>query len=400
MKKIFDTEIKSNVKVAENIFRLEILSQELSEIVSAGQFVQVKISDEFTLRRPFGIASAKNGVIKIFYRLVGRGTNSLANKKAGEHLDILGALGNGFNTNIVGRILLVGGGMGLAPLLSVAEKISAVDVLIGGKNAGEVNFWVKEFQNEVEKIYITTDDGSRGSKGFTTTLLPEVLEYDNYAAIYTCGPEIMMRGVAQIANENDLACYVSFERRMACGLGACLSCSIDTLQGRKKVCKDGPVFDAAEIFTFKSAKISSNFSFLKNKSEFKIFAADCIEAEQTFERSPNACVKLVRTAMEACVKWLYDNDKKFIKISGKNTSDKLFELISSRSFAVAVGKNLLNKIHHCRKAGNQAIHNEKDFNYEEGVRCLINLFDFVQWIDRNYGKNYKPRIFEIEKIPT
>ena len=248
MKKLFDTEIKSNVEVAENIFRLEIFSQELSEIANAGQFVQVKISDDFTLRRPLGIASAKNGVVKIFYRLIGRGTKFLSAKKSGEHLNILGALGNGFNTNVDGRILLVGGGMGMAPLLSVAEKIPAVDILMGGKTADEIIFWIHEFKPEVTKIYITTDDGSRGSKGFVTTLLPEVLDYEDYAAIYTCGPEIMMRGVAKIAKENNIPCYVSFERRMACGLGACLSCSIDTLNGRKKVCKDGPVFKADEVF--------------------------------------------------------------------------------------------------------------------------------------------------------
>lgn len=250
MKKLFETEIKSNVEVAEKIYRLEILAQELSEIAKAGQFVQVKLSDEFTLRRPLGIASSKNGVVKIFYRILGRGTKYLSTKKSGEKLNILGALGNGFNTNVDGRILLAGGGMGLAPLLSAAEKLPAVDVLMGGKNAGEVNFWIKEFQPEVGKIFITTDDGSRGSLGFLTSLLPEVLEYENFSAIYTCGPEIMMRGVAKIAAENNLPCYVSFERRMACGLGACLSCSIDTSRGRKKVCKDGPIFDAEEVFNF------------------------------------------------------------------------------------------------------------------------------------------------------
>ncbi len=248
MAKIFDAEIKSNAAVAENIYRLEIVAQELAETASAGQFVQVKLSDEFTLRRPLGIASAKNGVIKIFYRVVGHGTEILSQKKSGEMLNILGALGNGFNTDIDGRILLVGGGMGLAPLLSAAEKLDAVDVLIGGKNRGEVDFWLKEFKPAVGKIFITTDDGSRGSLGFVTTLLPEVLDYENYAAIYTCGPEIMMRGVAKIASENDIPCKVSLERRMACGLGVCLSCSIDTASGRRKICKDGPVFDAHEVF--------------------------------------------------------------------------------------------------------------------------------------------------------
>ncbi len=248
MLKIFDTEIISNAEVSANIFKLEINAPELSQIAKAGQFVQVKISDEFTLRRPLGIASAKNGVVKIFYRVIGKGTEFLSTKETGEHLNILGALGNGFDTNINGRILLIGGGMGLAPLLSVAEKIDAVDVLIGGRNKGEVDFWIKEFRAEVDKIYITTDDGSLGSRGFVTSLLPEVLEYEDYAALYTCGPEIMMRGVYKIAVENNLPCYVSLERRMACGLGACLSCSIDTASGRKKVCKDGPIFDAREVF--------------------------------------------------------------------------------------------------------------------------------------------------------
>lgn len=249
MAKIFDAEIKSNAAVAENIYRLEIFAQELAETARAGQFVQVKLADEFTLRRPLGIASAKSGVVKIFYRVVGHGTEVLSTKKAGDTLNVLGALGNGFDTNLDGKILLVGGGMGLAPLLSVAEKADEVDVLIGGKNRGEVEFWIKEFRAEVGKVFITTDDGSFGSLGFVTSILPEVLEYENYAAIYTCGPEIMMRGVAQIAGENNIPCKVSLERRMACGLGVCLSCSIDTASGRRKICKDGPVFAASEVFT-------------------------------------------------------------------------------------------------------------------------------------------------------
>lgn len=248
MKKVFDTEILSNVEVAEKIFRLEVFEPELSVISKPGQFVAVKISDEFTLRRPFGIASAKNGIIKIFYRVVGRGTEVLSKKKVGEKLNVLGALGKGFDTEIYGKILLVGGGMGLAPLLSAAEKIENVDVLIGGKNKSEAIFWYKEFRPAVKNFFVTTDDGSLGRKGFVTDLLPSVLETEDYSAVFTCGPEIMMRQVAFEAMARNLICEVSFERRMACGLGACLSCSIDTSQGRKKVCKDGPVFNASEVF--------------------------------------------------------------------------------------------------------------------------------------------------------
>ena len=247
MKKIFDTEIKSNVEVAEKIFRLEIDCPELAKISLPGQFAEVQLGENFTLRRPFGIASKKNNSVRMFYRVVGRGTKFLSSKKVGEHLNILAPLGNGFDTNVTEKILLVGGGMGLAPLLSVAEKISA-DVLIGGKNKGEVIFWRDEFKNIAEEIFITTDDGSFSQKGFVTDLMPKILTEKKYSAVYTCGPEIMMRGVWKIASEKNLPCEVSFERRMACGLGACLSCSIDTINGRKKVCKDGPVFKAEEVF--------------------------------------------------------------------------------------------------------------------------------------------------------
>ena len=246
MIKTFDTEILSNDEVAENIFRIIVDAPELAETSHAGQFIQVKISDAFTLRRPFGIASTAGGRVKIFYRVVGHGTEILSHKHAGERLDILGALGKGF-TPRDGKILLVGGGMGLAPLLCASENFSA-DVLIGGRNVGEVNFWQDEFRPNVEEIFVTTDDGSAGHYGFVTDLLPEILSAKNYSAVLTCGPEIMMRGVARIADEKNLPCEVSFEKRMACGLGACLSCSIDTVDGRKKVCKDGPVFDARKVF--------------------------------------------------------------------------------------------------------------------------------------------------------
>lgn len=248
MKKIFDTKIKSNVEVAENIFCMEIDAPALAEISKPGQFVEIQISDNFTLRRPIGIASAKNDCVKIFYRVVGKGTKILSEKKIGENLNILGALGNGFDMETNGRILLVGGGMGLAPLLSVAEKAEYADVLIAVKNKTEAVFWYKEFRPFAKAFFVTTDDGSLGRKGFATELLPSIMEVENYSAVYTCGPEIMMRGVAFEVMAREIFCQVSFERRMACGLGACLSCSIDTTNGRKKVCKDGPVFDAQEVF--------------------------------------------------------------------------------------------------------------------------------------------------------
>lgn len=248
MKKIFETEIMSNFEVAEKIYRLEMYAPELAAMSRAGQFIEVQLAEDFTLRRPFGVSSTKNDTVKIFYRVVGQGTKFLSRRNFGEILNVLGPLGNGFESGVEGKVLLVGGGMGLAPLLCAAEQSKSVDVLIGGKTADEVTFWLDEFAEDVGEIFVTTDDGSFGEKGFVTNFLPKILQAGNYSAVYTCGPEIMMRNVAMEVLANEIPCRVSFERRMACGLGACLSCSIDTAHGRKKVCKDGPVFDAQEVF--------------------------------------------------------------------------------------------------------------------------------------------------------
>ena len=167
----------------------------------------------------------------------------------GESVGVLGPLGHGFGMGY-SHPLLVGGGMGLSPLLYVAAAYAGkADVLMGGKTADEL-FWTELFAPLGGRTFITTDDGSLGTKGFTTTLLPDLLEAKDasYDAVLVCGPEIMMRGVAKIAAAHGLPCEVSLEKRMGCGRGACLSCSIDTAHGRRKVCKDGPVFPAEEVF--------------------------------------------------------------------------------------------------------------------------------------------------------
>ncbi len=133
----------------------------------------------------------------------------------------------------------------------------------------------------------------------------------------------------------------------------------------------------------------NNFAFLNDKPEYRSFSKDCVDAEKAFQNSYDSCVKLVRTALDAAIKWVYSNDK---KISG--ASDNLFDLISKPSFERAVGKNLADKLHYCRKAGNEAIHNEKEFSAQEAEQCLKNLFDFVQWLDNRYGKNFMPRTFK------
>lgn len=246
-----DGEILLQKKRMKDVYELTVSCEKIPGLAAPGQFAQVGLPEgDVILRRPLGIAEhdEEKGTITFFYRVVGRGTKLLSYHGIGDRLSILGPLGHGF-TREVSRPLLVGGGMGLSPLLSWAKEFPGkADVLMGGKTAEEL-FWQEDFQDCVKEVHITTDDGSLGEKGFTVALLPRLLETHDYDAVITCGPEIMMRSVAKIAAEAQIPCQVSLERRMGCGLGACLSCSIDSTDGRRfKVCKDGPVFWAQDVF--------------------------------------------------------------------------------------------------------------------------------------------------------
>ena len=250
-KVIEEATILSQQEVAPAVYRLVLRAPNIARTAQPGQFLEVQLTgSNHVLRRPLGLAEKdeREGSVTLFYRVVGQGTAFLTQKKSGEALSLLGPLGHGFDLSF-SQPLLVGGGMGLSPLLSYAQqRPGACDILMGGRTAREL-FWQEFYQALVEKIFLTTDDGSLGTKGFVTNLLPSLLAKKSYDGILVCGPEIMMRGVAKIAREAGVRCQVSLEKRMACGLGACLSCSLDTTSGeRKKVCKDGPVFWAEEVF--------------------------------------------------------------------------------------------------------------------------------------------------------
>ncbi len=145
------------------------------------------------------------------------------------------------------RPLLVGGGLGLAPLLFLAQDFGGrADILMGGRTADEV-FWEDLYADCCRQIFVTTDDGSRGTQGTVMALLPGLLAAGGYDAVYVCGPSPMMRAVAAACRQSGVACQVSLEKYMACGLGACLSCSCKGRGGRVKICTDGPVFWAGEV---------------------------------------------------------------------------------------------------------------------------------------------------------
>lgn len=254
MKKLVVTgTILLNKAVNENVKHMVIKAPEIANLAEPGQFVHVKtLHSENFLRRPFSIADVdKNeGTITLIYRIVGKGTAEYAELKVGEQFSILGPIGNGFELKS-GRPLLIGGGVGIAPLIYLARKLKDEKpiLLIGGKNKDEV-FWKDYLEEFADKIYITTDDGSVGFKGFTIQLLPQILAENKIEHIYTCGPNIMMEGVAKLAHEQDIDCQVSLEKRMACGIGVCLGCTFEgkLTKKRRKVCTEGPVFPSKEVF--------------------------------------------------------------------------------------------------------------------------------------------------------
>lgn len=227
---------------------------EIAKAAIPGQFVHLRINDTLAplLRRPISIAGADGeaGTLTLIYRIVGQGTAMLAKLQAGDMVDCMGPLGTGFDLDCE-RPLLVGGGMGLAPLLCLAQALcpKPVTVLMGGRNREEL-FWQELFAEACRHTHITTDDGSLGRQGLTIDLLPELLAGGQFDRVIACGPKPMLAGAAKLAVEQKIGCQVSLEDYMACGVGACLSCTCAGTDGkRRKVCTDGPVFWAGEVFS-------------------------------------------------------------------------------------------------------------------------------------------------------
>lgn len=266
-------------QIAPRYFQLTLASAYISSNAKPGQFVQVRCSEEYDplLRRPFSIhrISKKTKRFSLLYEVVGKGTELLSQAKVGAELDLLGPLGNGFSidkskSRLAGSrktlsssnkeagqtAILVGGGMGVAPLVSLAEQITndkfqmtnSLHVLIGAKNKKQV-LCEKTFREITDKVLVCTDDGSLGQKSLVSDILLEKLSVVSCQSlvIYACGPKAMLKAVADIAAQKKIACQVSMEARMACGIGTCLGCVIKTKDGYKKVCNDGPVFNSKEI---------------------------------------------------------------------------------------------------------------------------------------------------------
>lgn len=234
--------IIENTQLTATVYKMK-LSGDVSEITSPGQFVNIKI-DGLYLRRPISVCDSENGVLTLIYKVVGKGTEKMAEMEAGTELDILTGLGNGYNTELSGdKPLLVGGGVGVPPLYMLAKKLIAegkkVTVILGFNTKDEI-FCEDDFKALGADVIVATADGSYGVKGFVTDALSGV----EYTYFYTCGPEPMLKALYKATATSG---QFSFEERMGCGFGACMGCSCKTITGYKRICKDGPVLEKEEI---------------------------------------------------------------------------------------------------------------------------------------------------------
>ena len=239
-------------QVGPSIWRMQLELPLTARDAKPGQFIHIKVNDpRYILRRPISIAGTEpgKGLVEIIYRIVGKGTEAMSHLKEGDVVDCLGPLGTAFDM-VKDHIVGIGGGVGIAPILFMARKAKPgqMTVVIGGRNKEEV-FWKDFFPKTVKQLIVTTDDGSYGIKGFSVSVLPELFKNGNVDEACVCGPGIMMRITAQMAKEAGVACEVSMERRMGCGIGTCLGCVCDRADGKGhyKVCVDGPVFKAEEV---------------------------------------------------------------------------------------------------------------------------------------------------------
>ena len=234
--------IIDNAPLTQTVYKMK-LQGDVSDITSSGQFVNIKL-DGLYLRRPISVCDCEGDVLTLIYKVVGKGTEQMAKMTAGEELNILTGLGNGYDLSLSGdKPLLLGGGVGVPPLYMLAKKLIAegkkVSVVLGFNTKEEV-FCEDDFKALGADVFVTTVDGSYGIKGFVTDAMKDI----DYSYFYTCGPEPMLKAIYKVSATSG---QFSFEERMGCGFGACMGCSCKTITGYKRICKEGPVLKKEEI---------------------------------------------------------------------------------------------------------------------------------------------------------
>jgi dihydroorotate dehydrogenase electron transfer subunit len=247
-KRIESLQVIENKNLTHDIYTLELSSATLLPEIKPGQFVQAKVegSPDTFLRRPLSVhdVNYEKKTIKLLIQIAGKGTRKLSQLNPGDYLNIIYPLGNSFTLPQKGqKILLAGGGCGVAPLLFLGRYLKnesfIPDILLGFRNSERIIEY-NEYA-EIGKVYITTEDGSTGEKGFITD--HPILAEQKFDIVYCCGPDPMMKAIAKYCRKNNTDCEVSLENLMGCGIGACLCCVVETVKGNICTCIDGPVFN-------------------------------------------------------------------------------------------------------------------------------------------------------------
>lgn len=249
--------VTDRVQVTNDIVRLALLAPDIGRAAVPGQFVMVRsvAALDPLLRRPFSISRINNdNTLEILVKVIGKGTRALAALKVGDQVDVLGPLGHGFTLPEQGQACLVGGGIGAAPLLFLAQRVAlkmptaSIQVLLGARNKAEVTAMADPFRALGLQVQLATDDGTAGLHGLVGELLTALPGGAAPTQVYACGPHLMLAAVARISKEKGWPCQVSTEAIMACGLGACLGCAVPRHGGGfLHVCKQGPVFAAGDL---------------------------------------------------------------------------------------------------------------------------------------------------------
>lgn len=245
-----------NHKIAEDTYEMILKTPGIAEAAKPGQFVNLRLSDKLDplLRRPISLhdVDTGEGTISMLYMVVGKGTRMMTEFEEGEIIDVLGPLGNGWDTEREGNYyVLVGGGIGVAPLYPLARELKSkgknVELIVGAKSAKYLTD-TSIYEDIGVKVTVTTDDGTAGIKGFVTAALSTSIDAGECDQIYACGPKPMLKFVEKIALEKNVSGQVSTESHMGCGLGVCLLCPTSVKAGGyKRTCTDGPVFEIGEL---------------------------------------------------------------------------------------------------------------------------------------------------------
>jgi len=253
-KTVQNLQVVSNHRLNKDHVVLELKSPVTLEGIVPGQFANILVdkSPAIFLRRPFSIYQVdyKCNTVSFLIKCIGEGTKTLSTTSIGENLSVIFPLGQGFtDPPAISKVLLVGGGVGVAPLLLLAERLQdlghEVHILLGARNAEDLI--ELDIFSKFGILHTTTEDGTHGTNGFVTNHAVMIEQLKTFKKIYTCGPEPMMKAVAKLARTNDVDCEVSLENTMACGYGVCLCCVTETTEGHRCVCTDGPVFDIKQL---------------------------------------------------------------------------------------------------------------------------------------------------------